>query len=66
MTGRVKGDVTYRTALHASTRVTPFSLMFGIVSTTSLLSPATAFEPGSYSDYLQAKLEELHHFAKVA
>ena len=55
----------YRTAVHASTRVISFSLMFGRVPTTSLLSPATAFESGSYSTYLQAKFAELHQFVEV-
>ena len=54
----------YRTAVHASTRVTPFSLMFGRAPTTSLLPPATAFEPGSYAAHLQAKLAELRHFVE--
>ena len=39
-----------------------FSLMFSRVQTTSLLPPATAFKPGSYSAHLQAKLAGLHHF----
>ena len=36
--------------------------MFSRVPTTSLLPPATAFEPGSCSAILQAKLAGLHHF----
>ena len=48
----------HRTAVHVSTRVTAFFLMYGRVPTTSLLPPATAFEPGSYAAHLQANLAE--------
>ena len=57
--------LAYQTSVHASTKVTPFSLMFGRVPTAQFPS-ATAFEPGSYSAHLQAKLAELRHFVETS
>ena len=49
----------YRTAVHSSTRVTPFMLMYGRQPTQTGLTGATAFDPESYSAHLSAKLAKL-------
>ena len=56
----------YRTSVHASTKVAPFSLMFGRVLQTSLLAAATAFEPVSYSAQLHAKFANLCCFVETS
>ena len=56
----------YQTAVHASTKMTPFSLMFGRVPMITQFPSATAFEPGSYSAHLQAKFAELRHFVETS
>ena len=49
-----------------STKVTPFTLMFGRVPTITQFPSATAFKPGSYSAHLQAKFAELRHFVETS
>jgi len=54
----------YRTAVHASTGVSPFTLMFGRPPQITDLSIPTAFDSGSYQAQLQAKLAELQDFVE--
>lgn len=55
----------YRTAVHSSTSVTPFSLMFGRSSSGAHQFPSlTGFEPECYSAHLNAKLSELRKFVQ--
>ena len=54
----------YRTAVHATTGVSPFVLMFGRSPQISDLSTPTAFDSASYQTQLQAKLAELQDFVE--
>ena len=54
----------YRTAVHATTGVSPFVLMFGRSPQISDLSTPTAFVSASYQTQLQAKLAELQDFVE--
>jgi len=54
----------YRTAVHASTGVSPFTLMFTRPPQITDLSIPTAFDSGSYQAQLQAKLAKLRDFVE--
>jgi len=54
----------YHTAVHASTGVSPFTLIFGCPPQITDLSIPTAFDSGSYQAQLQAKLAELRDFVE--
>ncbi len=49
----------YRTGIHASTRMSPFMLMFGRQPQPPAFPHSHAFDPSSYQAHLRAKLAEL-------
>ena len=55
----------YRTAVHSSTGVTPFQMMFGKVPREETLIPQLSFQPQSYQAQLQAKLAELQDMVET-
>lgn len=55
----------YRTAIHSTTGVSPFVLMYGCQPKTAFFSPNTAFDVNSYQAHLQRKLAELRDFVDL-
>ena len=55
---------TYRTAVHASTEILPFELMYGRQPQPQDFRTMKMFDPGSYQHHLQAKLTELRDFVE--
>ena len=54
----------YRTAVHLSTSISPFEMMFGRVPSQHT-SSELSFDPGSYQAQLQAKLAALQDFVEA-
>lgn len=55
----------YRTAIHSSTSVSPFQLMYGREPKFTAFSDSTAFDATTYQGHLQAKLAELRDFVQA-
>ena len=55
----------YCTAVHTSTRVSPFELMYGRSPQKSPFPTSTAYDPSSYQSQLHAKLAKLHDFVET-
>lgn len=55
----------YRTAVHSTTGVSPFEMMFGRSLHIADFPSVTAFDAGSYHHKLQDQLAELRHFVEA-
>ena len=55
----------YRTAVHTSTRVSLFELMYGRSPQKSPFPPCTAYDPSSYQSQLRAKVAQLRDFGET-
>ena len=55
----------YRTAVHSSTGVSPFELMFGRCAHKSPLPTTRSYDVTSYQDQLRAKLAHLYDFVEL-
>ena len=55
----------YRTAIHFSTGCSPFQLMFGGTSSSSMFNPEMAYESSDYSYHIRSKLAESRDFVET-